>query len=345
MGKKIRIKDIAGRLGLSSTLVSLVINNKADQHGIKRETQERVMAVALQMGYFKQKADDGTDSETGEMPGLVGMIVPSLDDPFIIDLVPYMHKALASIGIGLSVMTKDPLDRRFARMLPGFKKFFSGLILMGETADEATIRSLRTNEYPFIVLENNPRNMRLNIVRSDCEAGTELMVRHIEKLGYRKMCLISREQKTESVKESRDFFTGSCADIIAGAELTEAIVARIPGVNIIDTELLSEFLRPPHKTELFVVTEAKLVYPVMDYLIRNNVRLPQDVALVSLEDGIGFDLFATPVTRIKRQVPELASKASKMIWTEIKNSGKSKFKRAVNIAPELVVGRSCGTIL
>jgi len=33
MGKKIKNKDIAARLGLSGTLVSLVLNNKADQHG------------------------------------------------------------------------------------------------------------------------------------------------------------------------------------------------------------------------------------------------------------------------------------------------------------------------
>lgn len=37
---------------MSSTLVSLVLNNKADQHGIKKETQERVLALARQMGYF-----------------------------------------------------------------------------------------------------------------------------------------------------------------------------------------------------------------------------------------------------------------------------------------------------
>lgn len=59
MGKKVKNKDIAARLGLSGTLVSLVLNNKADQHGIKKETQERVLAVAKQMGYFNAVAEKG----------------------------------------------------------------------------------------------------------------------------------------------------------------------------------------------------------------------------------------------------------------------------------------------
>jgi len=345
MGKKIRIKDIAARLGLSSTLVSLVLNNKADQQGIKRETQEKVMLTAHKMGYFLQKPKEIKEQEIQESPGLIGMIVPSMSDPFIIDLVPYMQKALGSIGIGLSVMTRDPLDRRFARFIPGFKKFFSGLILAGDTADEATIRALRSNDYPFIIIESNPQNMRLNLVRSDSEAGVELMVDHIRKLGYKNISLISRENPVTLVKESLAHFRKFTSEQIPGTKLYEALVARIPGVNIIDTEMLSEYLRPPYQTQIFVVSEASLVYPVMDYLISNKVRVPHDVALVSLEDGIGFDLFLTPVTRIKRQVPELASKASRMIWTEIKNSGRSKYRRTVNIPPELVIGKSCGSII
>ena len=53
MGKKFRNKDLAARLGVSGTLVSLVLNNKADQQGIRKETQEKVLSLARQMGYFE----------------------------------------------------------------------------------------------------------------------------------------------------------------------------------------------------------------------------------------------------------------------------------------------------
>ena len=52
MGKKIKNKDLAARLGVSCTLVSLVLNNKADQHGIRKDTQEKVLSLARQMGYL-----------------------------------------------------------------------------------------------------------------------------------------------------------------------------------------------------------------------------------------------------------------------------------------------------
>lgn len=175
-------------------------------------------------------------------------------------------------------------------------------------------------------------------------AGAELLCSHIQKLGYRNITFISREHPVEIVCESMDSFETLVREKLSEAKIYNAVVARIPGINIIDTEQIAEYLRPPYSTDIFVITEACLVYPVMQYLNESKIRVPHDVALISMEDGIGFDLMATPVTRLRRQIPELASKASKMIWTEIKNSGKSKYKRSVNIAPELVVGRTCGTI-
>lgn len=38
MAKKFKNKDLAARLGVSGTLVSLVLNNKADLHGIRGDT-------------------------------------------------------------------------------------------------------------------------------------------------------------------------------------------------------------------------------------------------------------------------------------------------------------------
>ena len=93
MGKKIKNKDLAAKLGVSGTLVSLVLNNKADQHGIRKETQERVLALARQMGYFSSLAEKNEISPVEEAPGIIGMIVPSQTDPFVIGIAPYLQKS------------------------------------------------------------------------------------------------------------------------------------------------------------------------------------------------------------------------------------------------------------
>ncbi len=117
MVKKFRNKDLAARLGVSGTLVSLVLNNKADQQGIRKETQEKVLSLARQMGYFESLNERNELSPVEEKPGILGMLVPSLNDPFVIQIAPYLQTAFSSIGVGFSIITKDPDDDRYDRLV------------------------------------------------------------------------------------------------------------------------------------------------------------------------------------------------------------------------------------
>ena len=191
MGKKVKNKDIAARLGLSGTLVSLVLNNKADQHGIKKETQERVLAVARQMGYFNAVAEKGEPAPVEEKPGIIGMIVPSMNDPFIYEITPYLQKAFSSIGLGFSVFTRDPDDMRFNRLTTSLKKFFSGMILVGNAVDDSIVRTLSRDSYPIVLLEKSIKRMRLNTVSSDRTAGAGVMTQHLARLGLKNLLIIS----------------------------------------------------------------------------------------------------------------------------------------------------------
>jgi LacI family transcriptional regulator len=107
---------------------------------------------------------------------------------------------------------------------------------------------------------------------------------------------------------------------------------------------LEKFLRPPYRADVMIVMNATLVYPIMKFLRSKNVRIPQDIAIISMEEGIGFDLMYSPVTCLRKPLANLSVKVVNMIWSEVKNSGKGKFKRQVNITPELVIRSSCGTI-
>ena len=78
-------------------------------------------------------------------------------------------------------------------------------------------------------------------------------------------------------------------------------------------------------------------------LQEKNIRIPQDVALVSMEDGIGFDLIGTPVTRLRRPLSAISLKVANIVWSEVKNQGRSKYKRQVNMSPELIIRSSCGS--
>jgi len=344
MGKKFRNKDLAARLGVSGTLVSLVLNNKADQQGIRKDTQEKVLMLARQMGYYESIQEKNETSPVDDKPGVLGMIVPSINDPFVIQITPYLQKAFSSIGVGFSIITKDPDDQRYDRMVGAFKKFYSGLILVGDAADDATIRTLRTTDYPFVLLERPSKTLRLNTVSTDTLAGAQLIVSHVEKLGYKNIILVADHRPSRSE-------TTAIEDInnVIGQRsgINRPVVVELDkhqAGDEIDSGQFDMYLRPPYRADVMIVMNASLVYPIMTLLRKKKLRVPQDIAVISMEEGTGFDLMFSPVTCLRKPLSGISTKVANMIWSEVKNSGKGKFKRQVNISPELIVRNSCGTI-
>jgi len=112
----------------------------------------------------------------------------------------------------------------------------------------------------------------------------------------------------------------------------------------IDSTQFEKYLRPPYRADVMIIMNASLVYPIMTLLRKKKLRVPQDIAVVSMEEGTGFDLMFSPVTCLRKPLSGISTKVANMIWSEVKSSGKGKFKRQVNISPELIVRNSCGTI-
>lgn len=343
MGKKVKNKEIAERLGVSGTLVSLVLNNKADQHGIRKDTQERVLALARQMGYFDLVMEKSESSPVEERPGIIGMVIPATRDPFIYEISPYLQKAFESIGFLFTVITKDPDETRVARVVAAYKKFLTGLILVGEAADDYTVRSLRSASFPFVLLEKSVSQMRLNTVCSDMADGAQRVLNHIAKIGYRNVIIpasrFPSSREVEIIDNLKNAFRNR-----EGMNLPLIIELEVSSGNEIDFSQIEKLLRPPYSSEIMIVPNSDMVYSILSTFRRKKIRIPQDIALISMEEGIGFDLLYTPVTCLRKPMAGMALKVANMMWTEVKNAGKSKYKRQVNISPELIIRQSCGTI-
>ncbi len=286
MSKKFKNKELAARLGVSGTLVSLVLNNKGDQHGIKKETQERVLAMARQMGYFTTLREKEVTPSTIDRPGIVGMIVPSLNDPIVSGSAPFLQKAFASIGIGFTIITKDPDDLRYERMTGSFRKFFSGLILVGEAADDYTIRILRSSDFPFVMLESSCSNLKINSVCTDYHSGAKLIAEHAESLGYKKIAILSDQGTKKFNKAMLDQLEISFSELPGKLKPVFAEVGPSASEDDYNFTPVESLIRPPFSAELIVVTKASVVYSLIRFLNGKKIRARRSINCASMLESV-----------------------------------------------------------
>lgn len=343
MGKRVKIKDIAEKCGFSNTLVSLVLNDKASLYGIKPDTQEKVLFVARQMGYFKDVPE--TLINAGPSAGsMVGMIVRDLNCHFVFEIGPLLNRAFSSIGLTFSIISKNENEERFNSVVKGLKKVYSGLILLGDAADDTTVRTLKESSYPFVVLEKKLLRHRLNEIYSDSDEACRLVAMHILRLGYKSISIIEQKNCSNCLYDTQALIN-SINKIIPDIRISRLYLSGNMLLDGADANEIVRALRPPLATQMLIVKHPEYVYPLLSFFKTKNIRIPGDVALLSMDEGIGFGAIDPPVTRIRRKYDQLALKTSQMLWSEVKNNGRGKYKRSVRISPGLVVEKSCGTVL
>ena len=89
---KVKIQDVAKKAGVSATTVSRVLNNRGY---ISDETREKVNKAMKELNYFP---NDVARSLFNKRTNLIGLIIPTVSNPFFGELTFYIETICNSIG-------------------------------------------------------------------------------------------------------------------------------------------------------------------------------------------------------------------------------------------------------
>src|SRR5512136_983944 len=91
----VTIQDVAKEAGVSVSTVSRVLNDKDD---VAPETYERIQGVIQRLGYTSSLA---ARSMRSRRTNVIGLIVPDMEDPFAIQIIKGVNRAIAKLDYDL----------------------------------------------------------------------------------------------------------------------------------------------------------------------------------------------------------------------------------------------------
>jgi len=95
----ITIRDVAKAAGVSVSTVSRVLNDKDD---VAPETYRKVQTVIKELGYASNLAAKSMRSRS---TNVIGLIMPDVVDPFSIQIIKGVNRAIAELDYDLIVYT------------------------------------------------------------------------------------------------------------------------------------------------------------------------------------------------------------------------------------------------
>ncbi|WP_366654861.1 LacI family DNA-binding transcriptional regulator [Fodinicurvata sp. EGI_FJ10296] len=283
---KITLRDVAERLGISVSTVSMAMR---DNPLVAEETRRRVRAALDEMGYVYNRA--GAQLRTRQSLS-IGVAINDLMNPFFAEVIAAVEDRLAAAGrmVFLANTSESPeRQQMFLRALAEHNA--DGLIVCPVAGSSVEDFRRFAASRPVVLVSRTLAGLTCDHIVNDDEMGGMLAARHLLDLGHRRIAWIGGGTRTSTFQRRWAGFTATLER--AGVAPPVRIAARATReAGAAAASSLVEIDPPPTAAVCF---GDLLALGLLAGLRRSGgPRVPEDLSVIGF-DGIGEGEMADPV--------------------------------------------------
>ena len=318
-------RDIARRLGLSTSLVSRALSGTAVDIGARPDTIDQIQETARQLGYWPNAS---AQRLRGAGPATLGAVVSDLEDPFfgpvVAEILRQSHRA--GYALALAGMERQGAEPRDLDTL--LRNDLSGVIILGG-GSHAWASAFRARRLPVVQLGGGPASAGARAVSVNVRAGMEKALDHLLGLGHRRLAFAGADTESHRIRadifrsvlksrglrpDARVIAMGSSAVLNAGAEAVGALLESAA----------------KHPTAIIASSDA-VAMGALRALDERGLNVPRDISVTGFDDLVLARLSSPPLTTIRQPIPDLVKATLRLV---------SEAGPDVEIEPELIVRAS-----
>ena len=310
---RITIKDIAERAGVSKTTVSFAFN---DPQKISKETRERVMAIATELGYIP---DPVARTLTTKRTGSVGLLLPqpmheALKNPYLTELLQGIGAACLEHEVSLLIV--PPIRGKPAEAAR--RAAVDAIMAIGVGPDHSIVDLIRKRHISLVTIDGKPSPSMANVGIDD-EAAAYALMNHVLGLGHRKVAVVELESESYNPPEERSSLVRDRRMAGFGRALAETGLS-LSDVAIYSAECSLQGGRDAAASILAdgsasaIVAMADIVaMGIYELCDERRVRIPADLSVVAFDDIEMARLVRPGLTTIRQPSFKKGYEAGRMV--------------------------------
>ncbi|PID97785.1 MAG: LacI family transcriptional regulator [Actinobacteria bacterium] len=326
---RVRLVDVAQAAGVSPSTASRALGYGSEL--ISAETKKRVQEVARELGYT---ANPIARSLRLSSTGAIGMIVPSITNPFFMELVAHVEEYLAQRGMTLRLSnSRTSLDIEAAQLQTYESGGVDGLLAVPCHEVESAKALRRVTQFtPVVQLDRPSPDHTFPSVGVDDTAGVRDIIEHLKSRGTRSLALLTNTNlelssitRVTAVRE-----TARTYGLSLRPEHTFEASQSIEG----GTAAIRQLLKAGPLPDAIVCLNDLLAIGAITELRRNGIDVPGDVMVTGYDDNQFASLVMPSLTTLRQPLARIAEVAVEMLLGE--RLGESR----VDIRGELIIRES-----
>jgi LacI family transcriptional regulator len=325
------IKDVAARAGVSVATVSRVLN---DSPRVSDETREKVVAAMRALRYTPNGVARSLRTEATRT---LGLIIGDILNPFFAAMARAVEDEARAAGYTVVIGNADERPEQqdhYVRTL--LEQRVDGLLICPTAETTPLVEECVRAGSPLVFLDRTLPGLDVPAVRADGTAAIHDLVRHIHRLGHRRVAFISGPELLSTGRERTQAFLDAMRE--CGLDIRDEYLEAGDFQAASGRAIAARFLELPEPPEVIFAGDNLMALGALDEIRARGLRIPGDVALASFDDVAWFVHLDPPITAITQPAEELGRRAVRVLLERVER----RPVESVVLPARLVIRRSCG---
>jgi len=333
--KKVTIKDIANVLGITPSAVSKALNNHPR---ISEKTKVAVHQIAKNLNY--QPNHLASALRKGKS-NLVGVIVPLTNSNFFSSVIQNLEEVLNKKGYNIIItQSNESYKKECSNIDTLLYTQVDGIIasMANETIELTHYQKIKSKGVPLILFDRGENDLGVDYIGIDDYKSSHLVIEHLVTQKCKRIAHIAGYSHTRIYKNRIRGYK----DALAKNNLP------IEKELILETSLTLEEGRKNMKLLLELPKRPDAVYVAGDYaalgalqvLQENNIKVPQEIALVGFSDEPFTSLITPSISTVNQNSEQIGKLAAETFLKRIEDPNWTPVLNKIILEPELIVRES-----
>jgi LacI family transcriptional regulator len=345
--RKVTIRDVAEKAGISVSTVSRVLSNP--RYPVADETRERVLRAVYDSGY---KAGPGSRYSKKASNQDIGIILPNISNPFYSMAFLGIEKEFRNSGCNILMYNSFRDSEHEYNLLKSLQqKGIERVIISSVMQDSAGLRRFVDQGMKLIFLDQKVDDMG-NHISFEYMEGTRSAVKYLWGLGHRDISLamtpLTRWTRREILSGYRQALEETGVKFREGMLLSAENDHENETEEELNYEIKSgrmkarEFLQRRPKSTAVLCVNDMVAFGLIQELRSHRVKVPQDISVIGFDDIPFAAMFSPALTTVHCPAIEIGQLAAQLLRQQMNGIMGAGF--GMKLGARLVVRESSGPV-
>lgn len=336
--KRVSQKDIAKKVGVSTALVSYVLNGKEKGKRIGEDLVKKIHQTAKELNY--QPNEIARSLRNGSTK-TIGLVVADIANPFFGYLARCIEDEAMKFGYSVIIGSSDEVVEKSELLINTLlNRQVDGFIIAPAEGTENQINNILEKKIPLILVDRFFPEISTNYIVIDNYQSTYSATSYLIKRGFKKIAFVAYKSSLIHMVERKRGYAEAMqkSDLANNTRIIE--VSFLNSKTDIENACL-DLLVSEKKIDALVFATNLLSIEGLYCMHNKKIKIPDDLAFIGYDGGDCFNLFYSPITYIEQPIEEIAKEAVRRLMDYFVDGESSTKTVHVILKSNLMIRNSC----